>query len=423
MIKYSDSPRSAEKWKRLEEVTSGEFVEAMKELYSIYDAELADWFAGLYDPEIGGWYYSNSARDNEKTVRDNGEFSLLPDAESTCQALGFLEASGITEGGSYEEFLPEVMKKEIADFIYSLQDEDGFFYHPQWGKAIGLSRRGRDFNWSVSMLKRLGREAKYPTIVDKSAEKKEESGTTLIPDHLKSKEAFIEYLDSLDVEHNSYPAGNTLAAQYAQIKSQGLVDTMIDYISARQDPETGLWHAKQDYFGVNGLMKISGLYTNSSLPIPNSRAAAFSAIAAIASDEPIYAVVDLWNNWVAISNIERGLRRFGGEDGAALAEEIIRELRSGAIEAIKKTKEKISPFKKPDHAFSYTKKCPAINSQGMPVCIPNLPEGDVNATVISVSLMIGMIYNALDLKEYAVPLFGEEEERRFLEIIENKRKI
>jgi hypothetical protein len=192
MIKYSDSPKSREKWKKLEEVTSPEFVEAMKDLYSIYDYELFEWVAKLYDPKIGGWYYSDSARDNEKCVWKEKEYTLLPDAESTCQALGFIGASGISLGKNYEDFLPEVMKKEIGDYIYSLQDPDGFFYHPQWGKNIGLSRRARDFNWSIGMLKRLGREKKYPTMLDKPEEKKEEKTETLIPDHLKSKEAFIE---------------------------------------------------------------------------------------------------------------------------------------------------------------------------------------------------------------------------------------
>ncbi len=422
MQKYSDSPKSAERWKKLETATSPDFVSAMKELYSIYDAELVDWFAGLYDAEIGGWYYSNSARDNGEVEFSNKTYKLLPDAESTCQALGFIGSSGLSRGKKYEDFLPENMKKEIADFIYSLQDQDGFFYHSQWGKEIPLSRRGRDFNWSRSMLSRLGRELKYPTVVDKPADKKEESEETLIPEHLRSKEAFIAYLDSLDVENRSYHAGNTVSSQFAQIKSMGLVDTCIEYFNARQRADTGLWHEKQDYYGVNGFMKISGIYNGANMIIPHAKEAALSAIAAISSDEPICHVVDLWNTWVSVSNIIDSLRSVGGEEGRLLASEIIKDLRLGAVCAIRKTKEKIEPFKKPDHAFSYGKNSPSSTSQGMPVCIPGLAEGDVNATVISVTLMIGMIYGCLDLNAYAVPLFGEEESKRFLEIIEEKRK-
>lgn len=422
MLKYSDSPESNEKWKALEGVTSPEFVDAMKELYSLYDTELVEWVANLYDASVGGFYYSNSARDNETTVWKEKEYVLRPDAESTCQALGFINSSGIakSKGGNYWTFLPEWTKKQIGDYIYNLQDPDGYFYHEHWGKDIPVSRRGRDLSWSRSMLSALGREPKYPTILDTGTEK--ESKDTLIPDHLKSKEAFLEYLDSLDVCNQSYSAGNTTSSQFAQIKSQGLADVCIEYYSARQNPKTGLWHSEQNYYGVNGLMKISGIYNAHGLVIPHSREAAWSAIAAITSDEQIHAVVDLWNTWVAVKNITASLRKFGGEDGNKLADEIVAELRRGAVAAVRKTKEKIAPFKKPDHAFSYTRNYPSPISQGMPVCIPGLPEGDMNATVISVTLMVGMIYGALELNEYHVPIFGDEEAARFVEILEEKRK-
>ena len=61
--------------------------DALREYYTLYDKNgLITWFAGLYDPEIGGYYYSNSARDNDQ---------FKPDAESTSQALGFISASGL----------------------------------------------------------------------------------------------------------------------------------------------------------------------------------------------------------------------------------------------------------------------------------------------------------------------------------------
>ena len=40
-------------------------VEAYKELYSVHSDRICSWLGGLFDPEIGGFYYSNSARDNE----------------------------------------------------------------------------------------------------------------------------------------------------------------------------------------------------------------------------------------------------------------------------------------------------------------------------------------------------------------------
>ena len=302
---------------------------------------------------------------------------------------------------------------------YSLQDPDGFFYHPQWGKNIGLSRRARDLNWSRIMLREFGRELRYPTLLD---EAKPKSDDTLVPEHMQSKEKLIAFLDSLDVENKSYSAGNCVSSQFLQIKNLGLGDVVIDYFNARQHPDTGHWHSVSNYVAVNGLMKISGIYNSAGLVIPHSMEAAMSAIDAITSDEPIQGVVDLWNTWVAVRNIVMSLREYGGEDGEKQARAILDRVQREALGAIKATKEKIAPFKKPDHAFSYCREYPAPTSQGAPVCIPYLPEGDMNATVISVTLMIEMVYNALGLFDKMVPLFGKEEGERFLAIVEENRK-
>ena len=149
MIKFSDSSKSDAYWQKLLDKTNPDLVDAMRDFYSIYDTELVEWFAELYDPKVGGWYYSPSARDNETVTYNGKEYLLRPDAESTCQALGFIGASGIADevDAKYERFLPTWMKKQIADYIQGLQDPDGYFYHEQWGKnilewvAISFSRR------------------------------------------------------------------------------------------------------------------------------------------------------------------------------------------------------------------------------------------------------------------------------------------
>ena len=151
MIKFSDTEKSNERWQALKEVIGDDSYRAMR---------------GLYDPCIGGFYYSQSARDNKTTVYNEREYTLLPDLESTLQALGIIGALGMTEGRHYSEFIPEWMKTQIADFTYSLQDPDGFFYHPQWGKEIGQSRRGRDLSWARTILSTFEREMKYTSVAD-----------------------------------------------------------------------------------------------------------------------------------------------------------------------------------------------------------------------------------------------------------------
>ena len=58
----------------------------------------------------------------------------------------------------------------------------------------------------------------------------------------------------------------------------------------------------------------------------------------------------------------------------------------------------------------------------MPVCIPGLPESDVNATIIGSHELVGYIYSALGLSNYKVPMFGDCHFERYISIIENNAK-
>ena len=406
---------------RLAAASNSDTADSLRKLYSLCGDDMIDWFAGLYDTEIGGYYYSNSARDNDTVIFKDKEYKLLPDAESTCQALGFISGSGISRNvGGYPAALPKWAGELTANYIYSLQDPYGYFYHPQWGKEIGLSRRSRDFNWCIGILKSFGKEKRYPTILDKKEEKT--SGEMLIPDHLSSKEKFLEYLESGNIAENSYSLGNQLSCQGAQIKAMGLADVAVDFLNANQHPDTGHWHFESNYLAVNGVMKITGFYCNMERPIPNAYAAAESAMAAITSDQTVGAVVDLWNTWEAVSRIRGNLLKYGGDEGKVQADRIAEMLRAESVRTIGKSYEKISDFKRLDGGFSYKKDSSSPTSQGMPVAVKGTAEGDVNATVISSSYLIGSIYSCLGLSEYKVPIFGEPDRQRYVEILENNRK-
>jgi len=53
----------------------------------------------------------------------------------------------------------------------------------------------------------------------------------------------------------------------------------------------------------------------------------------------------------------------------------------------------------------------------MPVCVPNLDEGDINGCVIATVYMIGMVHSALGIGDLRVPLYGEDEARIFLDTV------
>jgi hypothetical protein len=201
-------------WKRLEEEIDRrggdgkEVIKALYEHYAIYNEKLLTWLGDLYDPKIGGFYYSKSGRHT-----DDPKF--LPDIESTNQATNILGQGGLID--SFAD-LPKEMCDKMAEFVCSLQsDEDGFIYHPQWGKEISTNRRGRDMMWACHMAGKLGIKLPYKTanqrlaeaVANSKTEEEKKDALKNLPDYLKSKEAFLEYLDSFDWTTRSYPSGTT----------------------------------------------------------------------------------------------------------------------------------------------------------------------------------------------------------------------
>lgn len=444
--------------------------DAFRSLYSIYDWEVVTWFANLYDPGVGGYYFSNSARDND---------GFLPDIESTAQALGFI---GSTHAGimldidstNYKNFIPEDMRREIIIYLRGLQDENGFFYHTQWAKAdtdSHLSRRARDLGNAVSVLKNLGSRPRYDTPNgDKAGD-----GLDVIPDSIKkllaAEDASIAFaplgtskataaskvvltaaaydprFESLDTlkaylqekidKYNAgstsfYAIGNEITSQMSQIKKrdqdlktagteESLVKYIIEWFNSHQNPENGLWEPESKYLGVNGLLKISGVYNKAGAEIPNAEKAAQAAIDAITSDQQMSAVVDLYNTWMSVTNVLSNIKKYGsvkdGVTGAERAAEIRSNLLLVSAPAIVKSGVKMHDFEKLDGSYSYGRLYSSTTSQGMPVSIPNSVEGDVNGTVIAINGLVGNIYSALGLSSYSVPIFGSREGRIYYDIL------
>lgn len=382
-------------------------VEAMKEHYTLYGESLYLWLAGLYDSKTGGWYYSNSGRDNEP---------FRPDIESTEQATNLMLGSGLIESTAD---LPERMREEITAFTKSLLDpEDGYIYHPQWGKDINDSRRGRDLSWAIQLSEQYGFTLPYPTALDRLAGKTDESSSdSVLAEHLRSPEALIKYLDELDWEGDAYYAGNMVSAQATQIVAAGLTDTAVEYVNGKQNPETGLWGERGGYYAINALLKISGAYTTFKSIFPNAHKAAESAIACLTSDERCLTSCYHYNAWFSLTNIRNLLTKYGGEEGRLEADKILRTLIKSAPETIRATRRKVLDFAKPDGAFSYLQPCSTGFSQKMPVSIHQTVESDVNASVISSTGITRNMYVALGLGDYIVPMYGEEDRKKFLDAL------
>ena len=481
-VEADDAARMEAAFKRVEAAAGAEVANAMRDLYAIYTPGIISWFANLYEKRIcvctttdenglivcqhptdengeplcqyGGFYYSNSGRDTE---------GYAPDIESTNQALSFLESSGMlaTLGGRYANAIPDWMKNEIVAFVKGLQDESGYFYHPQWSRELhhqNPERMGRDLSWATSILKNLGANPYYTTpggaltgegktspvaLTDRLGTSSVSSvskvvATSSLNAHLSSPEAFKQYLAGLNIKTNSYGAGSAVGAQTTTIKEldrklAGITDgknfdyrnkgvyskILLDWLDENQNPENGLWDADSDYQACDGLFKIVNIYNDYGLPMKYPLEAALATIAAISSDEPVYTVCNMYNAWANVGLIKKNLRENMADKTAA--EELISTINAAitakAPEAIKITKEKTSNFLIIDGSFSYLIGHSSDTSTGMPTAVVNSYEGDVNATLICTGGLIGHINNALDLPK--VNPYGLADWYRFCDIIES----
>ena len=120
-----------------------------------------------------------------------------------------------------------------------------------------------------------------------------------VPSHLRDVESLKLYLAKLDVKNDSYYVGNLLESQSKQIVARDLVldksgrttplaDTVKAFFDDTQNPETGMWTDGDEitYDGVNGLLKISGVYNGIKKEIPNPIPALNSAMKGIALEVP-----------------------------------------------------------------------------------------------------------------------------------------
>ena len=412
----------AEKFAAAAKAIGDEGARALSELYGLYDERFYLWLAGLWEPEIGGFYYSNSARDTE---------GYLPDIESTAQAMNGLSNLGIFEGrgGHYSNGgTPEFMRERLIAFASSLIDpEDGYAYHPQWGYNITTSRRGRDLNWTVGLLKNLGATPPCETAYDKlsrlsSSEKKSEEAKAVLPEHLHSTEAFSEYLLQFEdpssryyIEKNSYGSGNLLQSQMSQFKAAGeeYLNLLFAMFERHQREDNGSYEAGASYNATNGLMKIMLMYSAAGREFPMAERALLTTVAAATGEERPGWVCCFYNPIITILNLLNNIKKFGSPERAEALRKMIIE---NAPRLIRVTKEKIKIFAKADGGFSYYPEHTISGSQNAPVALDKCVESDVNASCISSTGVLSNLCSVLGIER--IPAFCQEDGDLFFDIIE-----
>lgn len=411
---------------------------AIERLYSLYGYEDYIWLADLWDPEVGGFYYSNSARDTE---------GYLPDLESTVQAIRYLENSGMLNA-SWQEGLPKEMREGMVSFARSLQHADGFFYHPQWDvNTVGGSRRGRDLGWARNIFEELGEKPRYDTpdgrLKGENASEGNEAvslrlsagrafavskavlvaaSDNYLPAYLKTVEMFKKHVFDLNIPYESYGAGNSLNADSSMIieadrrlwlsqnrgataesyKSSspakgGYIEFLLEYLDSIQDPETGLFEARESdndaYYRVDGLMKLSSLYAIFGRKLPNAVAAFKSCVDVVLIPDGMEHVCSIYNPWITMTYVKSCIKGYGTD---AELNTVMAMLQENAARLIDTTANKLTHFKMDGGGFTYFMNIPCNNSQGAKVACAEARESTVNSLGLCSSGLTVHLFSALN---------------------------
>ena len=422
------------RWSSLDGKISDGAIAAMKRLYSLFGADTYTWVADLYDPEVGGFYYSNSARDY---------IGFRPDVESTRQALTFMLRMGMVDDfNSLDEAVPEALQERMVAFVKSLQDpDDGYFYHLQWGKNINTSRRGRDLTWSVYILTQFGESPDYKTPTERfdsdelmAANLASPLGSSvssaissLIGSTVKSVatneeapldswESLKAYLDKMDFANDSHAQGQILSSQCQVIAAAGYGAQVVAYMDAIQDPSTGLWESTVSYRSIGGLLKITSAYGTLGGEFKYAEQAMTSCIEMLLSDEPQSSMTCVYNCLNGMSNVMSNLKSHGGKSLVAKVQASLIERAETIITA---ATAKIADFRKPDGSFSYKIDGTNTHSQGALVSLGG-NEGDMNATLLATGVITG-IYSVLGLK--AVRVYSYDDYEAFTDMLVNMAPV
>ena len=377
----------------LYDVIGEEAIAELREMYNLFDERMLIWYAGLYDSDIGGFYFSETSRDNE---------GFLPDLESTAQALKFIKTQCGLEGiGEPIQSIPRDIGEKIYDFAYNLQDEDGFFYHPQWGKDITESRRGRDLGNAAQLIALKGKY-KYPLPL--SYERKAKPA---VPDYLQDIDKYKHWISERPFSTKSYAMGNLINSICGQIRDAGheFACATIDWLDSIQRTDNGLWERDINYASVNGLMKIAISYPVFNAKIKHATAAFESAVHAITSNEPIEFACEFYNPWAAVSAILSHGDLNESEKAAMRA-----RLRECAPEMIRATTKKMKSTQTNEGNFAYfsasSGECCAY-AQGARVSLDNVWESDINGNGCSVNGPLREMFKAFGIP--IVPVFTQQD--------------
>ncbi|MBO4283700.1 MAG: hypothetical protein J5958_03650 [Clostridia bacterium] len=413
---------------RFDVIQNAQVRAAVKDFYeTFYDSEkIIRWWAGLYDPERGAFYYANSARDND---------GFLPDMESTYQIVNRLR----TFDSNLSRYLGPTITAKMIKFYQDMQDpSDGYFYHPQWTKAQSRQnnmRYTRDQNWALSVLDWLHSEPKYTPakyrinsagLYDEEVPRLLGSGSGWEANETSVRNYVNNLIDTTSCEH----WGNQLDTQISNFEAAGVLQYVVDVLDERVNPTYGLWvtgynESTGKYTNNAGGTEVPyGIYTNAYkvMNVYNAANRFFAhstkmvenAIKAINSRDPGARVTYIFNPWATLGQVRTNLKNGGVKGTAALSayDNLIKTNILGMIDALKSS---LGIYRHADGSYSYLPNgCSAATIYSTPVSL-GLNEGDVNANNLVISFS-QHICNAIGL-DSTIKVFSPANGRLMQELL------
>ncbi len=382
----------------------------IRELYSVYDSGCLGWLGGLFDSQLGGFYYSNSARDGDE---------FFPDIESTGQGIAILNVSGAIK--TYEE-IPEWIRSGIAGFICSCEDPgNGYFYNPQWSKDSADSnpiRRARDFGWAIDLAEKLDFDMPYFAIFSNVQNKDK-----ILPKYLESKEKFAKYLESKNWKEKIYESIDELINQYDPIFYAGYGEYALDFLDSIRDKDSGLWG--EGYVGKETQLRCACAALNlySALNRPLSNPMKLFELALSSFSDGGSALITAFSNRFTTIRLIMNLLEYSTDNTADKTVREIKERFSAELPSIiTMTVNELNRFQKPDGSFSYFEHFSSSHSYAMPVAQENAREGDINATLHALGVWNAVIY-IITGGRIRIPLFTPEDMQDFERAANSRRVI
>ncbi len=444
-LKYSQISSKLENIHEKEEITSN-IIKELKSLFGIYNSDYStiEWLANLYDPVTGGFYYSNSARNN---------VGFAPNLGSTAEALYLTELILGGYGGTLTDYFGEEIAGKFVSFAKNMQDPNGYFYHPQWNRDLidkTPERKEIDVTYALSILEAFDASPVYdtpngvkgeviksiskltlPICIDKttavaklvSAEKDE----IYIPSYLKSEESFKDYLSSLDIKNDVVGVCKTLSSELplyivvdeklaASGESYRLCDLLKNYLD-RNKHYSGLWISSKNpsYKDIGNVADVIKIYNGIGAAIPNYKATLEVIVDALEFNTDPENISDIALLWTALGYTVNNIRYYSNELYQGQIKDDIISIYIKIDKLIRLTMDKLFLFIRDDGSFSSTPNGSESTSYGIDVAVPLSKEGDINATLIAIKNIWRSIFSVLDIGD--VPIFNTSDRMMFQKIL------